>query len=615
MKTQSLGMSLRYKLLAVLTVLPLISLASYLLMATNLFEKDKVAYVFDSSVAASRSLANQIQVEFDSYLNAVKPVVERYDYDAQKFTELSQDLFLKQSRVEVLMLFQKTSDGKYVSLGDLHKGDDAAEKFRTNASLVEHIKMASLESQTVFERFQGSDQHIAIGYRIGEKDTNHIILVSLYRSKDLVDAFANATLYKSFLVTSKGTVSMAPSDIGETMSPSDLSALFEPIIKSKTPEGTAEVKDTKDQTLLLSYSKLNVGGLSVASIVGKSEALRAVDLMVSKSILFFIALLSGTVMLSVFASISLTSTLRELYEATQKIGQGDFNVRVTARSKDEVGGLAESFNWMAEEVSRLLSATAESARMETELATVKTVQDTFFPAAESSFGPFDIAGHFEPASECGGDWWSYCKIGNRLFLWIGDATGHGTPAALITSAARSAAAIIETLPDMTTAKGMQIMNQAIRETSKGKIMMTFFLACIDLDSNVMTYSSASHDPPYLLRRKDGQKLKKKDLLPLMEGVGPRLGDRSGTTYEEVTVELQPGDALCFYTDGVMDVHNSKGEGWGEREFVKSLMRAVDTGETAKAKMDMLKADISEYRQNSPLIDDVTLFLCEYRKAS
>lgn len=616
MESQRIGLSLRYKLLAVLTVLPLLSLASYLLMATQLFEKDKIAYVFDSSVAVSRFLANQIQVEFDAYLNAVKPVVERYDYDNQQFSSLSNDLFLKQNRVDVLLLFQRKSDGSYLKLGELKKSSEFENSFLNQSRLVEQLRARAVKHRVVLENFPASERHVAIAYMLGEAaDPNHLVMLSLYRSEDLVESFLNATLYKSFLIGDGGQILMAPSVMGGALKDVQIQPLFEPVLASRTPEGTAEVKTERSKSLLLSYSKVGVGGLAVASLVDKTEALKAVDLMVSKSLLFFIALLSGTVLISVFASIQLTSTLRELYEATKKIAQGQFDIRIKSRSRDEVGGLAESFNWMAGEVSRLLSETAEKARMENELATVKTVQETLFPEPENKFGPFNIVGHFEPASECGGDWWSYSRVENRLYLWIGDATGHGAPAALITSAARSAAAIIEALPEMSTAKALEVMNRAIHETSKGKIMMTFFLGCIDLEKNVLTYSNASHDPPYLIRRKEGKKLSKRDLLPLMDEVGPRLGDRAGSTYTEVSLELEPGDAILFYTDGIIDLNNQEGEAWGERQFVKTLVKAVDEGATTQDKMEKLKVEIHNYRQDSQLIDDITLFMCEYEKAS
>jgi sigma-B regulation protein RsbU (phosphoserine phosphatase) len=94
-----------------------------------------------------------------------------------------------------------------------------------------------------------------------------------------------------------------------------------------------------------------------------------------------------------------------------------------------------------------------------------------------------------------------------------------------------------------------------------------------------------------------------------------LGDNPDTLYKEVTMELEPGDAILFYTDGVMDLHNAEGASWGEREFIKTVVKAVGEGPTTKEKMEILKTEINGYRQDSALIDDVTLFMCEYRKSA
>ena len=75
MKKQ-LGISLRYKLLALMSILPIVFLAAYLSMATNLFYQDKKAYVFDSSVFMARSLAMQIKLELNSYIRSVEPIIE-----------------------------------------------------------------------------------------------------------------------------------------------------------------------------------------------------------------------------------------------------------------------------------------------------------------------------------------------------------------------------------------------------------------------------------------------------------------------------------------------------------------------------------------------------------
>jgi sigma-B regulation protein RsbU (phosphoserine phosphatase) len=350
-------------------------------------------------------------------------------------------------------------------------------------------------------------------------------------------------------------------------------------------------------------------------MVDKKQALQAVKVLVAKSLLFFIALLASTVVISLMASVQLTSTIRQLFDATQKVAQGSFDINVKAHSDDEVGGLARSFNLMAKEVARLMTETAEKARMANELATVKTVQETLFPEASHDFGDFQIVGHFEPASECGGDWWNYSMVGDKLFCWIGDATGHGAPAALITGAARSAAAIIETMPDMTPARAMSVMNRAIGETSKGKIMMTFFICMIDLKSGKFTYSNASHDPPYLLRVPPDGKVTRKTFVPLIEKSGPRLGDIAKAVYEDVEVQLEPGDMILMYTDGIVDLKSPTGETWGERNFLNNVAKASQAGDDASVKMEHLKTQIQAYRNNAQLLDDITLVMCQFSRNS
>jgi sigma-B regulation protein RsbU (phosphoserine phosphatase) len=432
-------------------------------------------------------------------------------------------------------------------------------------------------------------------------------VMGLYDAKDLLNTFQSKEIYSSFVITRSGHIAIGSMDVVGT----DLGLLTN-VMKTDQKEATGETRLSDGQTYLISYSDINLGDLTVVSKVDKKYALKTVEVLILKSISFFIALIASTVMISVFASYKMTATLRELFEATRKIAQGDFNVSIKPNSADEVGGLAVSFNWMAEEVKRLLTATAEKARMESELSTVRTVQETLFPPAHSQFGPINIKGHFEPASECGGDWWNYSRLGNKIFLWIGDATGHGAPAALITSAARSAAAVIETLPDVTPATALTILNKAIHQTSKGQIMMTFFIACIDLDQNTFSYASASHDPPYLMRQ-NGGKISKKDLRPLNDVNGPRLGDQKDHVYEDITFGFEPGDLLFLYTDGILDVQNPEGKKWSERAFLKGLVDSANCTEDVEVKLEMLRKQLEAFRSGSSLIDDVTMVMCEYEK--
>jgi sigma-B regulation protein RsbU (phosphoserine phosphatase) len=250
--------------------------------------------------------------------------------------------------------------------------------------------------------------------------------------------------------------------------------------------------------------------------------------------------------------------------------------------------------------------------MQSELATAQTVQETLFPNNEAELHGLRIAGYYEPASECGGDWWHYFKVGDKVYLWIGDATGHGAPAALITSAAKSAATIIERFEEVlpiSAASALTLLNRAIFEVSKGKIMMTFFLACYDAKTKVMSYSNASHEAPYLMKKLD-RPTKRKDLIPLNEINNPRLGEARDTIYKETSITLEPGDRVFFYTDGLTDIQNQENEAWGERQFLKTLIEVVEGAPPAHESVYRMREALILHRRRAPLIDDVTFFMIE-----
>lgn len=603
-------LSLRYKLLAMLVSLPLLSLGLYLLMATDLFQADKVAYVHDSSATVSRSLATQTRMEIENAYAILRSVVEEYDFGAGDFKAAGKEQFAKNPRIAALILIRKDQAGQYVRIGQLVKEASFAQSFTANVDLLSTLRERAIDQTLFIGESHDAPDFINASFRLGTKEeSNHMVMIALYQAKDLLSTFQNKGMYSSFVITRAGQIAIGAMDVVGT----DLGFL-RGVLMASSMEGSAETKLSDGQTYLISYSDIRMGNLTVISKVDKKRALKAVEVLVMKSVLFFVALIASTVLISVFASNRMTASLLDLFEATKKIAQGDFSVSIKPNSRDEVGGLAVSFNWMAEEVKRLMSATAEQARMESELSTVRTVQETLFPPAQSRFGPINIRGHFEPASECGGDWWSYSRIGNQIFLWIGDATGHGAPAALITSAARSAAAVIELLPDISPSRALTILNRAIHQTSKGQIMMTFFLASIDLDKKTLTYASASHDPPYLLRRK-GEKLSKKDLVPLNDVNGPRLGDQKDFQYEETSVEFEPGDLIFLYTDGIMDVQNPDGKKWGERALLKCLVDCANSGQDVDTKLESMRQQVNNFRSGSGLIDDVTMVMCEYEKAA
>lgn len=607
MEEKRVGLSLKYKLLVLLTVIPVVSLGLYFFLATGEFKEDKIAYVHDSSAAVAKSLSTQVRAEVNSFLEAVKPMVSNYDQVEKRFNETGLKLFQDAGRIDGLILFQKRQNSQYERIGELKRSGQYVESFLADQKTIMESVEKAARDEVDLSAPQYLDKHLVIGYRAGDKEAaSQLVLVGLYRAGELRSSFVDSKLYKMYLINKQNRVFVG-ADQGE-----ENKEVFVKVNSAKLPEGSLE--SDVGESKLVGYAGVGFSGLSVSAVVKKQDALKAVDKLVWKSVTFFLALIAATIIISLFASIQLTSALRDLYNATKLIAKGDFSIRVESRTNDEVGGLADGFNFMAGEVSRLMKETADKARMQGELETVKIVQETLFPEDEAQIGDYKIIGHFEPASECGGDWWNYSQMGDKLYLWIGDATGHGAPAAMVTSAAKAAATIVEDLPGITPTKALEIMNKAIHETSKGKILMTFFVASIDLKTGEMVYANASHEPPYVVRKKEG-KYSKRDLEPLLDSNGPRLGDQRDSTYNEGRVEFNPGDSILFYTDGIVDLESPDGKIWGERGFIRTLVESANNGPALEPKMDHMKQKISDFRSDTELVDDITLFMCQYEEAA
>lgn len=607
-----LTFSLKYRLLALLVLLPAVSLAFFLYLATDLFTDDKVAYVYDSSSWVARSIGDQTRNDLQSLVTQVGYVAERFDISTERFGEQAKEIFQKQSTMMGLAFYGKQRDGTFRMLDQIAPPGSTLDFSRVMASqnLFDKIQAKRL---VILPDRRRSDLFL-VGLRVDLKGSNEFRLALIsYRSLDFLSAFRKSGTYSNYLVDLTGRQVVGPEGLGNR----DLSSFsefqfFKDQVRKPIPEGTARAVGQSGKTYLASFSKLGIGDLAVLSFVDEAAALDAVSLLKIKSLLFFIVILSLGTILAVFASGKLTATLRELYRATLKVSEGDFDIRVNTNSTDEVGSLAAGFNRMATEVSRLMTETADKARMEKELETARMVQETLFPPARAKLKGATISGFFAPATECGGDWWHYCEVGGRLFIWIGDATGHGAPAALITSAAKSAAAVIERLafvsPSLVHPRlVMQLLNRAIYETSRGRILMTFFLASMDQATGELTYCNASHDPPFLLRKKEGA-LRKKDILPLNSVTSPRLGEKLDTEFAEGQITLNPEELLLCYTDGLYDIKNKEREPWGESRFVKKILEVIAQTRDADAFSQEVYLATEAHREGTSLDDDVTFFV-------
>ncbi len=600
METEKKSLSIKNKILIVLSTLPIVSIALIVVMATNLFKDDKLAYVYDTALSSTRAKASTVDSQINGYIQSLKAINSNFDPNAQSISNNGRSYFSAEADLKAFMNYQ-------------WNGEAFTEGFKISKDLTfgeaETKRLQTLMQEAWYKGFTigVSKEHPMHFYLIAKAESNGQTNMSvlLVENTNFFSLFGESSGAKSYLFHAmRGLV---VGDLDHKKLPTYLNTN---VFNNEFHEGTKEA-EFDDLTYLTSYSKVGKGSLYVVSLVDKEQALSAVRTLMRRSIIFTSLILCFLLIIGVFAANTLTKALRGLADATSKVMDGDFSVRVEQKNNDEIGTLARSFNKMTEEVSRLMEKTAQNARMEAELQTAQTVQDTLFPKSDAHIGPIIIYGDSVPASECGGDWWHYSQVGNKVYLWIGDATGHGVPAALLTSAARAVASVIEGIDDVTPGRALSILNKAIYSTSKGEMMMTFFIACIDLDKNTMTYSNASHDPPFFLSHEVEGKPKRRDYFPLMEINNPRLGENPDSEYGDFEMDIAQGDKIVFYTDGIVDVKSPEGELWGERRFLKSL--SAINSQHVDATVTSVFQELNDFRQETPLDDDVTLIVVEFDK--
>ena len=605
------SISIRYKILIALTLIPAMALLSFVMIALQVFREDKKAYVFTTTSQITASIANQLKNKLDNIVKLTQPILLDLG-QSEDFSRLSRAFLQFDANLQSMAIMVWDNNKANYQVGPvLEKTPYTFEKFwdswrgQWNPSLVQVFMNQTVVTNPFF------DSRFVIVQKIDRAEGRPYLVILLFDLSEFSQQFEALSAQNFYLIKRDGQILLGPQAELKRNLRDEIPLSFLDLSKKISSIGTETVTDKEGIKKLASYAAVEWGDLFIVSTVPESMAFSAVAVLKRKSLLFFIVLVAFTTILSLLVSSTVTSALTQLFEATGRVSEGHFDVEVKVESQDEVGALASNFNRMAAEVSRLMEQTAEKARMQNELQTARMVQETLFPAPRADLGPVEVVGYYEPASEVGGDWWSYTQVGGSVYFWIGDATGHGAGAALITSAAKSAAGLIETL-GFSPSQALSALNKSIYDVSRGKVMMTFFLGKLDLRTLKMSYCNASHEAPFLFRRKE-EPFKKKDIEFLNEVNNPRLGQSRASEYKETSVQLGQGDLVYFYTDGVPDIRDKRNEAWGEREFIKSLLSSVNSSPSPVEVVHSFTELFQAYRQDASLADDLTFFLVKTKE--
>lgn len=249
---------------------------------------------------------------------------------------------------------------------------------------------------------------------------------------------------------------------------------------------------------------------------------------------------------------------------------------------------------------------AQLAALQKELDTARTIQHLLVPRTFPPFPDhrdFDIHAQMTSAKAVGGDFFDFFLMGeDRLGVVIGDVSGKGIPAALYMAVTRTQ---IKTtaLPGMRPEECLLNVNRVLFRENVGELYATCFYAILNTRTGELHYCNAGHNPPYLLRASGA-------VEKISEVGGIPLGLLDNIGYTGSCVQLEPGDALFLYTDGVPEANNAADEEFTFERLAASLREGMSLA--CREMIDHLTREVLAFTAGAPQFDDITM-LCIRRE--
>jgi len=338
----------------------------------------------------------------------------------------------------------------------------------------------------------------------------------------------------------------------------------------------------------------------------------SISLLVIGTAILFLIVECVALAIGISLTRTITGAVHDLYEGTQRVIEGDFSWRIPVARNDQLAELTTSFNVMTGNVERLLSVAREKERLQSEIEIAREVQNQLYPKTVPETRTLRLTAICQPARMVSGDYYDYlCLDARRLALSMGDVAGKGISAALLMATLQSSlraqlrgtmemaapSGATARLREYSTAQLVSELNRHLYTFTAPEKYATFWLGIYDDETGVLTYTNAGHLPPVLFRNGRATNL---DVNGTIVGAFPF------STYEESRIQLQSGDLLACFTDGITEPENEYGEMFGDARLIELIEKNAERDEEKIASIVM--DAVRQWTGSPELFDDMTLML-------
>ena len=250
------------------------------------------------------------------------------------------------------------------------------------------------------------------------------------------------------------------------------------------------------------------------------------------------------------------------------------------------------------ENARLVEARLERERLERELALASEIQQRFQPTAPPHVNGYELQGISFPCYEIGGDYYDFIERDDgRLVIALGDVSGKGTAAALLMSSLH-AAIHAQSASHNTLSATISAVNRYLADNIPANRFVTLFYAELDPESGALSFLNAGHNPPLIVHSAG--------TVEQLASGGLPLGIKPDAEYREGRTQLQQGDVLVIYSDGVTEAVSPSGEEFGATRLYEVVSRNIEA--SAAGIRDRIESSLTKFAQGTSAADDITLVI-------
>ena len=411
-----------------------------------------------------------------------------------------------------------------------------------------------------------------------------------------------------------------------TVSDSDIAEVAKRMTAGET--GVASI-DIDDEEYYLAFAPMPASGWSFGTLMSRATVLAPaiaardemhkqmsdfrndisqlfINIFIGAAILFAL-LLAWMFIRSSKVAKRFVEPINKLSAGVREFSGGNLDKKIELHTGDEIEELANSFNTMTSELQdymkNLTKVTAEKEKISTELNIATNIQIGALPHdfLEGNAN-FEIFATMNAAKAVGGDFYDFYLLDeNHLVITMADVSGKGVPAALFMMRSKTILknlAMTMSNPDDLAAVMILANNQLCQDNDE-MMFVTVFMAMIDLKTQKLIYVNGGHNPPMIYHNSQ----EKFDWLPMEQNCV--LGMMDGMDYVQQEIQLDHGDIIYLYTDGVTEAMDKQNNQYGEARLEKCL-NSINHQCKLQTLLDGVKKSLAEHVKDADQSDDITM---------